>query len=67
MTLRNLLSQSVETEGESMPIYNLTKEQRTKRILQIEKEIVEETNDPERVIQLRTELYNLRLEESKNP
>lgn len=59
-----LLSQSVPATPEKVaPVKEtptMTREQITSRISQIEKEILKTTNDPDRDIQLRTELFSLR-------
>lgn len=62
-SLSHLLSQSVPAKEEKevpkkeTPV--LTQDQITLRIGQIQKEILKTTNDPERDIELRTELYTL--------
>ena len=67
--LSHLLSQSIpqNTPPEATPTKEstMTKEQITTRIAQLEKEIREETNDPERDIQLRTELFLMKTQLEK--
>lgn len=64
----NLLSQSVEetlvTDTEVAP--TMTTEQVTDRIRRIEIEILEETHDPDRIMELRRELYKLKNIQSKS-
>lgn len=62
--IRELLSQSVDLESKDAapvsPTVTLSKEQITTRIEQLEKEILQETNNPDRDIELRRELYTLK-------
>jgi hypothetical protein len=67
LSFRNLLSQAIETPKpvevtKPSPESTMTVEQINTRIQALESEIVRETNDPERILELRRELYNLRQE-----
>ncbi len=65
-TLSNLLSKSVtEIGAEEEPVKIVStksKENIVSRINELEKEIVSETNDPDRANILRAELYDLKRE-----
>ena len=59
--LSHLLSQSVPNEEATKPaVPTMTKEEITARITELEKEILQETNDPIRDIHLRTELFTMK-------
>lgn len=62
--IRELLSQSVDLESKdavpTSPTVTLSKEQITARISELEKEILSETNNPDRDLELRRELYTIK-------
>lgn len=61
--LTHLLSQSVPepTDDSAKPEKpKMTREQITKRMSELESEILQETNDPDRDLKLRTELFSIK-------